>query len=72
MLCDNHERKQAVHDTFRRYPRTEEQAFGPNPWPMSGPYRRGSQALRHVIVGALAVIGTLALVVGVLAATIAR
>jgi hypothetical protein len=31
-----------MNTTTRRFPRTSEEAFGPNPWPLSGPYRRGA------------------------------
>lgn len=53
-------------DTTRRFARTTEQAFGPNAWPISGPYRRGSRALRKVIVTTLSTLGGLALLLGAL------
>lgn len=53
----------------RRHPRTLEEAFGPNPWPISGPYypRRGRGMWRSVVVGTLATIGGLVLLASALA-----
>lgn len=41
-----------MNTTTRRHPRTIEQAFGPNAWPITGPYRRGG-GLVHVLMLAL-------------------
>lgn len=51
-------------NTTRRYPRTTEEAFGPHSWPISGPYRRSSRALRNIVVGMLAMLGAAALLLG--------
>lgn len=40
-----------MNTTSRRYPRTLEEAFGPNRLPISGPYRRQSPAASSVLDG---------------------
>lgn len=47
--------------TTRRFPRTCEQAFGRYDWPIAGPYRRGSQAVRNVLIGAAVVMAAVSL-----------
>lgn len=44
-----------MNHTTRRHPRTLEQAFGPNSWPIEGPFRRRRAMFPRLSAGAIAV-----------------